>query len=121
VPVLASRATLPVEVTCTLAHRLPPAVEIAAYYVVAESLTNMARHARATRGSVGLSCADEMLLVQIADDGVGGADPGGGSGLRGLRDRIDALDGSIHVSSEAGHGTTIAVRIPLGSADDPGR
>jgi PAS domain S-box-containing protein len=121
VPALASRATVPVEVTCTLAHRLPQAVEIAAYYVVSESLTNMARHARATHGSVQLSCADETLLVQIADDGVGGADPGGGSGLRGLRDRIDALDGTISVSSEAGRGTTLCVRIPLGSADDPGR
>jgi PAS domain S-box-containing protein len=113
VPALASRATLPVDVTCTLANRLPPSVEIAAYYVISESLTNMARYARATRGTVHLSCADEALLVEIADDGVGGADPGGGSGLRGLRDRIDALDGSITVSSEAGRGTTIRVRIPL--------
>ena len=86
---------MPVEVTCTLAHQLPQAVEVAAYYVVSESLTNMARHARATRGSVRLSCADETLIVQIADDGVGGADPGGGSGLRGLHDRIDALEGTI--------------------------
>jgi signal transduction histidine kinase len=76
VPALAARATLPVDVTCSLAHRLPPAVEIAAYYVVSESLTNMARHARATRGSVELSCAEDALLVRIADDGVGGADPG---------------------------------------------
>jgi len=121
VPALASRATVPVEVTCTLADRLPPAVEIAAYYVVSESLTNMARHARATRGTVELSCADETLVVRIADNGVGGADPASGSGLRGLRDRIDALDGSISVASEPGGGTTIAVRIPLGSADDPGR
>jgi len=60
-------------------------------------------------------------VVQIADNGVGGADPGSGSGLRGLRDRIDALDGSISVASEPGGGTTVAVRIPLGSADDPGR
>jgi PAS domain S-box-containing protein len=110
---LAARATLPVDVECTVAERLPPAVEIAAYYVVSEALTNMARHARATRGSVRLSCAGGGLWVQVTDDGVGGADPGGGSGLHGLRDRIDALDGSIEVSSTPGRGTTISVRIPI--------
>jgi PAS domain S-box-containing protein len=113
VAALAARATLPVDVESTLAARLPPAVEIAAYYVVSESLTNIARHARATRARVRLSCAGETLLVQVTDDGVGGADPEGGSGLRGLGDRIDALDGSITVSSTAGQGTTVAVRIPL--------
>jgi PAS domain S-box-containing protein len=111
---LAARATLAVDVECTLDDRLPPAVEIAAYYVVSESLTNMARHAQATRGSVRLSCAGDELLVQVADDGVGGADPEGGSGLRGLRDRIDALDGSLDVASTPGSGTTVSVRIPLG-------
>jgi PAS domain S-box-containing protein len=110
---LAARATLPVDVECTLRERLPAAVEIAAYYVVSEALTNVARHARATRASVRLWCAGDELRVQVADDGVGGADPGPGSGLRGLHDRIDALDGSIDVSSPPGEGTIVSVRIPL--------
>jgi PAS domain S-box-containing protein len=114
---LAARATLPVDVDCTLTRRLPAAVEIAAYYVVSESLTNTARHARATRGRVRLACPGEALLVEVSDDGVGGADPEGGSGLSGLRDRIDALEGSISVSSDPGRGTTISVRIPLTGAE----
>jgi signal transduction histidine kinase len=100
-------------VECTLTRRLAPAVEIAAYYVVSEALTNMARHAHASRGRVRLSCAGGALLVEVADDGGGGADPGAGSGLLGLRDRIEALDGSIRVSSPPGRGTTVAVRIPV--------
>jgi PAS domain S-box-containing protein len=110
---LAARATPAVEVECTLTRRLAPAVEIAAYYVVSEALTNMARHAHASRGRVRLSCAGGALLVEVADDGGGGADPGAGSGLLGLRDRIEALDGSIRVSSPPGRGTTVAVRIPV--------
>jgi PAS domain S-box-containing protein len=117
VSALASRATVPVDVECELPHRLPPGVEIATYYVVSESLTNMARHARATRGSVRLSWSEDALRVDVSDDGVGGADPGAGSGLRGLRDRVDALDGSISVSSELDRGTTVSVRIPLKGPD----
>ena len=113
VEVLAARATVPVDLECALARRLPPAVEIAAYYVVAESLTNIARHAGATRATVALRCDAEALVVEVGDDGSGGADPEGGSGLHGLRDRIDALDGSVSVSSERGRGTTVSARIPL--------
>jgi PAS domain S-box-containing protein len=110
---LASRAPVPVEVECSLAERLPGAVEAAAYYVVAESLTNVARYSQATRAVVRLERYNGVALVEVADDGVGGADPAAGSGLRGLTDRVDALDGSLEVESVPGSGTCIRATIPL--------
>lgn len=114
---LASRATVPVDVECSLSERLPGAVEAAAYYVVAESLTNVARYAEATKATVRLARQNGYALVEVADDGIGGVNPEAGSGLRGLTDRIDALDGSLDVESEPGMGTRIRVRIPLASAN----
>jgi signal transduction histidine kinase len=109
---LAKRAPLPVDVETSSGGRLPEPVESAAYFVVAEALTNVAKYARATRASVNVSRADGRLLVEVADDGVGGADPSAGSGLRGLLDRVAALDGTLEVESEPGRGTTIKAAIP---------
>ena len=94
-------------------HGCPAAVEAAAYYVVAEALTNVAKYARASGAPVSLERTDERLRVQVADDGVGGAAPGagGGSGLRGLADRVEALGGRLTVDSHPGHGTTVRAEL----------
>ncbi|HEX4747864.1 MAG TPA: PAS domain S-box protein [Gaiellaceae bacterium] len=109
---LAGRAPLPVEIESP-AERLPPDVEAAAYYVVAESLTNVAKYARATSAQVRVRQNGKALVVRVSDDGVGGADPGSGSGLRGLVDRVAVLDGTLAVDSPPGRGTTITAEIPL--------
>jgi signal transduction histidine kinase len=93
-------------------ERLPEPVEAAAYFMVAETITNVARYASATHASVELACEPDRLVVEVADDGVGGADPSTGSGLRGLSDRIAALDGRLEIVSEAGRGTTVRAVIP---------
>jgi signal transduction histidine kinase len=110
---LAGRAPVPVKVTGVPPQRLDPDVESCAYFATAEALTNVAKYARATHASVELSLDDGRLELKISDDGGGGADPSTGSGLRGLRDRVDALDGSLEVHSPLGEGTTITVTIPL--------
>ena len=115
VAVLAERAPFPVDVHCSLFERLAEPVEAAAYYVVSESLTNIARYSQATKATVRLARQSRSALVEVEDDGIGGADPDAGSGLRGLADRIDALDGSLSISSEPGKGTRIQVRLPLPS------
>jgi PAS domain S-box-containing protein len=114
VDVLADRAPVPVEVQCMLSERLPAPIEAAAYYVVAEALTNVARYAEATRVTVCIARRSGSALVSVEDDGIGGASSDAGSGIRGLVDRIDALGGSLTVRSEAGKGTRIAAQIPLG-------
>jgi signal transduction histidine kinase len=111
---LAGRAPVPVEVTGVPSTPLPNAVEAAAYFVIAEALTNVAKYARAHECSVRLSLEDGRLRVEIRDDGVGGADPSTGSGLLGLRDRVEALDGSLEVDSPPGDGTTVIVELPAG-------
>lgn len=109
---LAQRAPLPVDLDAVPAERLPERVESASYFVVAEALTNVAKYARATRASVHVSRADGQVLVEVSDDGVGGADPAAGSGLRGLLDRVSALGGTLEIESEPGDGTTVRAAIP---------
>ena len=111
VDALASRAPLPVEIDSSVEERLPGPVEAAAYFVVAEALTNVVRHADADRAEVGIRRENGRLLVEVRDDGCGGAN-GGGSGLRGLGDRIAALDGRLEVQSPAGDGTVVRASIP---------
>ncbi len=113
VDALVARTPLPVEVELA-EERLPAAVEAALYYVVAESLTNVVKYASATSARVRLEVSDEgVVTAEVSDDGVGGADPARGSGLRGLADRVEALDGRLVVDSPAGGGTRVRVEIPL--------
>jgi signal transduction histidine kinase len=112
VDALAARAPLPVEIDAALSGRLPGPVEAAAYFVVAESLTNVIRHADAGRAEVRIRRENGSLLVEVRDDGRGGADRGG-SGLRGLEDRISALDGHMNVDSPVGRGTVVRAGIPV--------
>jgi signal transduction histidine kinase len=108
---LASRLPVPVTVEAE-AVDLPPPVEIAAYFVVSEALTNVTKYAQASSATVTVRQADGVVRVEIADDGVGGADPSRGSGLSGLADRVAALDGTITVDSQPGAGTRVRVEIP---------
>jgi signal transduction histidine kinase len=109
---IAGRTPIPVEVDVNLKGRLPDEVEGTAYFVVVESLTNVARHSGASRAKVSISRKGNWLQLEISDNGTGGADPGEGSGIRGLRDRIHALDGRFAIDSPRGKGTSIKVEIP---------
>jgi PAS domain S-box-containing protein len=111
---LAHRAPLPVEINDVPDERLPEAVEAAAYYLIAEAITNVAKHAHASHVAVRVRRDDGRLFVEVADDGVGGADPVGGSGLHGLADRVEALQGHLRVDSPPGRGTRLEARIPVG-------
>ena len=110
---LASRAPLPVAVENEIECRLSGPVEAALYYVAAESLTNVAKYAQATKVTMRLRCAADAAEIEVADDGIGGADTTGGSGIRGLADRIEALDGRFGVESPPGEGTRVWAEIPL--------
>jgi len=111
---LAGRSPIPVEVESVPDERLPPSVEAAAFYVVSESLANVAKYAEATLARVSVTRQNGEAVVEVADDGVGGADPTRGSGLRGLADRVEALDGRLEVSSGTGRGTVVRAVIPCG-------
>ena len=110
---LARRSAIPVELEVEAESRLPEQVEVAAYYVVSETLTNTTKHARASRVRVAVEEADGTLQLSIGDDGIGGADPVRGSGLIGLRDRVEALGGSLDVTSVPGDGTQVVARLPV--------
>ena len=110
---LAARSPIPVELEGLPGDRLPPPVEAAAYYVVAESLTNVAKYADAQAAHVRVARRNGVAIVEVEDDGVGGADAARGTGLRGLADRVEALEGRLSVTSTAGHGTRVRAEIPL--------
>jgi signal transduction histidine kinase len=109
---LADRAPFPVVFDCHVGERLPEEVEIAAFYFVAESLTNVARYANAESASIIVTQGQDHVLVAVADDGDGGAAVESGSGLRGLCDRIEALGGTIEIRSDPNQGTRIIADIP---------
>ena len=111
---LCRRAALPARLDVSLGGRLPAPVETAAYFVVSEAVTNAIKHSHATELSIRAWVRDDTLVADIADDGIGGAGVGGGSGLRGMTDRVEALGGSLTVSSPPGRGTTVHVEIPCG-------
>jgi signal transduction histidine kinase len=110
---LATRAPVPVTLEVDVGGRLPHTHETAAYFVVSEALVNVAKYARASHATVAVRRVDGRVSVEVADDGVGGADPAGGTGLRGLADRVAALDGTLAVESPAGRGTRLQAELPI--------
>jgi signal transduction histidine kinase len=110
---LARRSSVRVELDLRLDRRLPEPVEVAAYYVASEALTNAAKHAEASLVKLEVEAHEAMVQLAVRDDGIGGADLDKGSGLVGLRDRIEALGGTLQVTSPAGAGTTLLIEIPL--------
>ncbi len=113
---LAARCPIPVDMSVQVEERPPASVEAAAYFVVSEALANIAKHANATKASVTVRRAgDSWVTIQVRDDGVGGADPAGGTGLSGLRERVSTLDGEFHLLSPAGGPTVLQVELPCAS------
>jgi signal transduction histidine kinase len=110
---LARRLPVPVELRMDIDRRLPDSVEVTVFYVVSEALANVLKHANASSVGVHLSMNDQAVNLAIHDDGVGGADPARGSGLIGLRDRIEAVEGTIQISSPAEKGTSVLAEIPI--------
>jgi len=112
---LAALGAVPVQLSVTVGSRLPERLEVAAFYVVSEGLTNIAKHAQAASASVDVARGGGQLVVEVIDDGVGGADTEGGTGLRGLADRVEALDGRLRVWSPVGGGTRLRAELPCAS------
>jgi signal transduction histidine kinase len=110
---LARRAPLPVTINVEVPARLPERIEVAVYYIVAEALTNVAKHAQASNVVVAVEASDGVVHVWVSDDGVGGADTSRGSGLLGLLDRVDSLGGTMLLTSPSGGGTALVVELPL--------
>ena len=115
---LALRSPIPVELDVKTRERFPEPVEVAAYFVASESLANAAKHSQASRITIALTLENERLRLSVRDDGVGGADPGRGSGLVGLRDRVEALGGDFAIESDSGAGTSLSATLPV--RDEPG-
>jgi signal transduction histidine kinase len=109
---LVQRAPLPVVLRASVPGRLDTAIEAAAYFLVSEALTNVAKHAQADAATVDVACEDATLVVTVADDGIGGVDPRRGSGMRGLADRVTAVGGDLEVRSEPEQGTRLCARLP---------
>jgi signal transduction histidine kinase len=115
VSALVARCPVPVSVHSELPRRLSPTAEATAYFVVAEALTNMAKHSRARSGVVRMIDRGDVLVVEVSDDGVGGAEVGAGGGLHGLADRVHGVDGTLRVASPVGGPTTLLMEVPCGS------
>jgi signal transduction histidine kinase len=113
---LARRSAVPVALDLAIDRRLPDPIEVGAYYVVSEALTNAAKHSRASEVAVSGQTKDHTLALSIHDDGIGGADVGKGSGLLGLSDRVEALGGRMRIKSPPGAGTSLDITIPIGDA-----
>jgi signal transduction histidine kinase len=115
VETLATRCPVPVTLDVRVADRLPERVETAAYFLISEALTNVAKYADATVATVGVVRENDVVLIEVRDDGIGGADVDGGSGLRGLTDRIEVLGGRLAIWSPSGRGTSIRAQLPCAS------
>src|SRR6266550_1075371 len=115
---VARRSPIPVELDVRVEERLPEPVEVAAYYVVSEALTNAAKYAHASVVGVDVNAQASTLRVEVRDDGLGGADPARGSGLLGLKDRAEAIGGTIFIESPTGAGTYLRVELPLGAGSE---
>jgi signal transduction histidine kinase len=114
---IVQRSPVPVTLEAHVDRRLPPSVEVAAYFVVSEALTNVAKHANASSARVSLDLRNGVLWLEICDDGVGGADPARGSGLLGLKDRVEAHDGTLNLESRPGEGTRLEIALPVPAAE----
>jgi signal transduction histidine kinase len=118
---LARRSVVPVELELPSELQLPERIEVAAYYIVSEAITNAAKHAHASVVHVAVEIHEQLLRVSVRDDGRGGADPDGGSGLVGLKDRAEAMGGTLSLRSPLGAGTSLQVDLPLDAATTEAR